>query len=275
MQRKDGNTTRKVRELYRNTAIKTSRTQQGGIEGVWPVGCRKHNNALVIVKAIHLGKELVEGLLALVVGGKTGVTTLTNGVYLIDKDDAGSLFIGLFKEVTDLSGTASNKHLHKFRARDGKERNVCLARNRFSKQGFARSWRAYQQSTVGKLCANSRIFTRVFQEAYDLRKRFLGLILASNIFKRNSGFLAINHLGTRFTQTAAKGAASKGIAAKGHGVISTHCLFELTIKPNTCSNHKNERQDGGNKVVDDKRLGIIGLRGGRILDALPVKGFYQ
>jgi hypothetical protein len=48
-------------------AVEPARSAQGWVEGVWPVGGGQHDHAVGRLEAVHLGQQLVEGLLALVV----------------------------------------------------------------------------------------------------------------------------------------------------------------------------------------------------------------
>ena len=87
-----------IRQLYRNPAVKTSRTKQRRIEGFRTVGRRQNDNTLLTVKTIHLSQKLVQRLLALVIAAHAGaVTLLTNRIDLVDKYDTRRFFIGLFK----------------------------------------------------------------------------------------------------------------------------------------------------------------------------------
>ena len=91
-------TTFQIRQLYRNPAVKTSRTKQRRIEGFRTVGRRQNDNTLLTVKTIHLSQKLVQRLLALVIAAHAGaVTLLTNRIDLVDKYDTRRFFIGLFK----------------------------------------------------------------------------------------------------------------------------------------------------------------------------------
>jgi hypothetical protein len=51
--------------------IETSRTEQGRIEHFGSVGGGQHDHVLGRGKAIHLGQDLVERLLALIVGAES------------------------------------------------------------------------------------------------------------------------------------------------------------------------------------------------------------
>ena len=74
---------------------------------------------------------------------RSGRHAFTDGVDLIDKYDAGSLFLCLFEQVSDLGGTHTYEHLHEFRTGNGEEGHVrlsgyCLGQHGLSCSG--RSW---------------------------------------------------------------------------------------------------------------------------------------
>ena len=52
----------------------------------------------MVIKTVHLGKQLVQGLLALVVSRKAAaIAFLTDGVDLIDEDDTRGFLFSLFE----------------------------------------------------------------------------------------------------------------------------------------------------------------------------------
>ena len=84
----------------------------------------------MVIEAIHLGQQLIERLLALVVAAKAAaIALLTNSIDLVDKDDARGLFLGLLKQVAHLGGATADEHLDELRTRNAKERNTSLAGN--------------------------------------------------------------------------------------------------------------------------------------------------
>ena len=57
----------KIGQLNRYAPIEPAWPQQRLVKRIWPVCGRQYNNALLRVKAVHFGKQLVERLLALIV----------------------------------------------------------------------------------------------------------------------------------------------------------------------------------------------------------------
>ena len=138
----------------------------------------------MVIEAVHLGQKLVERLLALVVATKAAaIALLADGIDLIDKDDARSLFLGLLKQVAYLGGTAADKHLDKLRTRNTKERHACLTGNGLGEQGFTGTRRANKESTARQLGTDLLVALRLLQKIDDLLKGLLGLFLPATSLK--------------------------------------------------------------------------------------------
>lgn len=104
------------RETKRRT--KTARPKQGCIEHVGTVGAGEHEDARRRIKAVHLNEDLIERILPLVVAAHQSVLTLTtgssDGVNLVDKDDARLVLPRLRKEVADARWADAHDHLDEF-----------------------------------------------------------------------------------------------------------------------------------------------------------------
>lgn len=214
-----------VGQLNGDAAVKTTGAQQSGIEAVRTVGGSEDDDTLVVVEAIHLGQQLVERLLTLVVAAKAATVTLfADGINLIDKYDTGGLFLSLLKQVAHLGGATADEHLDELRARNAKERYARLAGNSLGKQGLTSARRAHEKSTARQLGADFLIALRLLQKVDDLLQGFLGLFLTSNILKGHANILGGDNARTGLTQTAAaKAAATKihGRAVIAHGLLHT------------------------------------------------------
>jgi hypothetical protein len=115
MNTKDASPALKVGEVDGNLPVESSRTEQSLIEDVHSVRRGDGNNAGVAIEAIHLNKDLVDCLLALVVTTRKASTSLPSySVNLIDKDDARRVLFRLGEDVTDTTSTDTDEHLHKF-----------------------------------------------------------------------------------------------------------------------------------------------------------------
>ena len=204
-----------VGQLHGHTAVKPAGTGQGRVKGIRAVGSRQNNDASVALKAVHLGKQLVQGLLALVVAAKlAAVAFLANGVDLINEHDTGCFFFGLLEQVTHLGGTHAHEHLHELRAGDGEEGHVGFACHGLGQHGLAGARRAYQQNALGHGGADLLVLLGVVQIIDDLLQVLLGFVLTGHIRKADAvGGLHI-HLCVGFAR-----------AAKHHGARAAACLF--------------------------------------------------
>src|SRR5450755_3452259 len=102
-----------VRSLDRDTAVETSWPQQCFIQSIRSVGSSDNHHGLAGIKAVHLHQQLVQRLFTLIVAIDAGTALPTHGVDFIDKDDAGSGFLGLVKQVTHTAGTHTNQYFDK------------------------------------------------------------------------------------------------------------------------------------------------------------------
>lgn len=90
-----------VGKLDINLTVETSGTHESLVENIGAVGGGKDNHAAVGAETVHLGEQLVECVLTLVVGTHIRVLAAcaSHGVNLVDKYDTGGFFLGLTEEV--------------------------------------------------------------------------------------------------------------------------------------------------------------------------------
>ena len=138
-----------VGQLHRHPPVKASGPGQGGVQRLGPVGGCQNDDAVVALKAVHLGEQLVQGLLPLVVAADLPIPLFADGVNLVDEYDTGGLFLGLLEKVPDLGGAHAHEHLHKFRAGHGEEGHVGFTGHRLGQHGLAGARRAHQQNALG------------------------------------------------------------------------------------------------------------------------------
>ncbi len=139
--------------VYQDMAIEPSRPEQCRIQYFRPIGRRHDDDPFPGIKPIHLRKELVEGLLPLIMAAanRTNSPGFSQSIQLVNENDAGSLLLGLGKEVPDPSSPNTHEHLHEIRPTQAQERNLGLTRNGFGKKGLPRSRRSHQQHTLRNL----------------------------------------------------------------------------------------------------------------------------
>ena len=183
------NTSLQIRTLHNDPPVETARTQQRRIQNFRTVGSGKDQKAFGSIKAIHLGKKLIQRLLTLIVSSVMGITGFTDGVDLIDKDDTRRILLCLFKQIADTGGTHADEHLNKLRTRQREERYVRLSRHRLRKQCFTGTRRADQQRSFRQLGSDLCIFSRIMQEIYHFLEGLFRLILSCHILEQNACFL--------------------------------------------------------------------------------------
>ena len=134
---KDALTALEVGKINGDLTIETAGTEEGLIENIDTVGGGNGDNAGVAIETVHLDEDLVDGLLALVVAtGETGTTLTTDGIDLINEDDAGGVLLGLAEDVTDTGGTDANEHLDELGTRDGDEGYAGLTGHGLGEKGL-------------------------------------------------------------------------------------------------------------------------------------------
>ena len=120
-------TTLEVRLLHDDTTIETTRTKQRRIENLRTVRRAHDHDALRRIEAIHLGQQLIQGLLTLLVSTEAGISRLTDGIDLIDEDDAWCRLCRLLEQITHTARTDADEHLDEIRTGQTVERHLCLA----------------------------------------------------------------------------------------------------------------------------------------------------
>ena len=172
-----------VGELDRDAAVKAARARERGVEGIRAVRGGEDDDAGVVLKAVHLGEQLVERLLALVVAAEAAVTLLADGVYLVYEHDAGGLLLGLAEEVAHLARAHAYEHLDKLGAGHGEEGHVGFAGDGLGEHGLAGSRRADEEDALGHRRADLAVLARVVEVIDYLGETLLGLVLARHVCK--------------------------------------------------------------------------------------------
>ena len=164
--------------------VKTAGAQQRRVENVGAVGGCDDDHTFLGVEAVHFHKELVERLLALVVSAAHAVAAVTSdGIDLIDENQAGRVLFPLFEHVAHAGCTYTDEHLHEIRSGDREERHIRLAGDRAGEKGFSRSRRADHQHALGDGAAEFLEFLGIAEEIYDLEQLFLRLLDASHVLE--------------------------------------------------------------------------------------------
>ena len=184
MHGQDGLPAAPVGQIHGDAAIEATGPHQGRIQHVGTVGGRQQDHAGVVGKAVHLGEQLVEGLLPFVVAAADARPPLAaHRIDLVDEDDAGRLGLGLAEQVPHPTGTHPHEHLHEFRGRHREERHPGLAGDGTGQQGLARARRPHQQYTLGNAGTDGGVALRGLEEGHHLLELLLGLSDSGHILK--------------------------------------------------------------------------------------------
>ena len=166
-------------------AVEAAGAQQRRVEHVGPVGGGDQDDAVVRLEAVHLDEQLVQRLLALVVTtAEARAAVATDGVDLVDEDDAGGVLLPLLEQVAHAAGADAHEHLDEVRARDREERHARLAGDGAGQQRLTGSRRSHHEHTLGDAPAEPGELLRVLEEVDDLLDLVLRLFDAGDVERR-------------------------------------------------------------------------------------------
>merc|ERR1719484_271612 len=123
-----------VRQVHGDAAVEAARSQQGVVEDVGAVRRGDDDHARVAREAVHLRQDLVESLLALIVGreASTAGPLAPNRVDLVDENDARRVLLRVSEQASDATGADADEHLDELGTGAGDERDTGLAGDRAS-----------------------------------------------------------------------------------------------------------------------------------------------
>ena len=186
-----------VGQSHLDLPVETSGTHQRLVQNIDPVGRRQDDHARIGLETVHLGQQLVERILPLVIAREPGVlaTGPADGVDFVDEKNTGSFLLGLLEKVTHARSAHAHEHLHEIRAGNRQERHIGLSRHRLRQQGFTRSRRAYQQRALGNFRTDGFVFVGFLEEIDDLHDLDLCLLQSGNVLESHLfRVLLVEHL---------------------------------------------------------------------------------
>ena len=216
---KDALTALEVGKVDGDLAIEPAGTEEGLIQNIDTVGSGNGNDAGVAIETVHLDKDLVDGLLTLIVAtGETGTTLTTDGIDLINENDAGSILLGLAEDVTDTGGTDTDEHLDELGTRDGDEGNAGLTRDGLGQEGLTGTGRSVQDDTTGDAASVSAVNLGLLEEIDDLGKLELGTVTAGDVLEGDAGVGDHLDLGLGLAKSHGVAGSTAGHAGVAAGV---------------------------------------------------------
>jgi len=144
---------------HNNVTIQPPRPRQCLVKNFREIGGCYDYNALGAVKAIHFGKQLVEGHAHVLL-----VLRITGSAYrvdLVNKNDAWRLLLGIFKELSHTPCPHTNIHLFKLRARRVEKGHTGLSSDGLGEQRLAGAGRSHEKHALCHFSAQSRKLFRV------------------------------------------------------------------------------------------------------------------
>ena len=167
-----------VGTLHDDAPVEAARAQQRRVEHVGAVGGGQDDDAFARVEAVHLGQDLVQRLLALVVAAelRAAAARAADGVELVDEDDRGRGLPGLLEQVAHARRADADDHLDELGGAQAEEGHARLAGDRPRQQRLAGSGRADQQHALRHRAAEPLVLLGVLQEVDDLDQLVLGLV---------------------------------------------------------------------------------------------------
>ena len=170
----------RVGRLHGHPPVEAPRAQQRRIEHLGPVGRGDHDHPDRGVEAVHLGEDLVERLLALVVPAAEAADRAGAGaadrVELVDEDDRRRRLLGLLEEIAHPGGANADEQLDELRGGDREERHLRLPGERPGQQRLAGPGRAGQQHAARDPATQAPVLLGIFEEVDELGQLLLGLV---------------------------------------------------------------------------------------------------
>ena len=194
-------------------AIEASGSDERGVEHIGAVGRGDNDDAVARAESVHLDENGVEGLLAFVVAaaGEPAAATTTDGVDLVEEDDAGGGVLGLLEQVTDARCADADEHLDEVGTRDREEGDIRFARDGLGEEGLAAPRLTGEEHAPGDASAQAGESLGVLEELDDLGDFGLCFFDAGDILEGDAGHL----FGHGFVTGLAEGPDHAPAAARG------------------------------------------------------------
>src|SRR6202041_2641579 len=123
------------------------------------------DHAFIRFKSIHLHKQRIQSLLALIVpAAQSSSAMASNRIDFIDENNARRILLALFKKIANAACAHAHEHLNEVRTRNREERDIRFAGNCSRQQSLASSRRPNQQHALGNSSAQLLKLLRILQE---------------------------------------------------------------------------------------------------------------
>lgn len=141
-----------IRQTKLDAPVETTRSEQGRIQRIGSVGGHQHLDITSWVETIKLVDELKHRSLHLVITSGTVVKSSTsNGIDLIEEDDARLLRPRHLEKLSNHPRALSYVFLDQLRTNDSNEGGVCAVSNSTGAQCLSRSRRSVEKDTLRRV----------------------------------------------------------------------------------------------------------------------------
>src|SRR5918995_2995877 len=223
-----------VREVNHHSPVEAPGPQKCLVEHVWLVGGGQHDHALLAGETIHLGENLVEGLLLLARSADRRLAAGPSyGVELVDKDDRGCVLAGLLEEVAHATSADAHEQFDELRGAQGEERHPRLPRDGPRQESLARSRGSHQEHAFRGRSPKAGVLLGVLEEVHDLDELVLGLLDAGDVVEGNLRVLLL---------VVAPGAAPTD--AREGTAHAAALLLSAPIEPDVAPDQQQRRTEG-------------------------------
>src|SRR5215208_4494773 len=223
-----------VREVHHHAPVEAPGPQECLVEHVGLVGGGQHDHALLAGETIHLGQDLVEGLLLLARSPHHRLTAGPSyGIELVDKDDRRGVLAGLLEEVAHATSADAHEQLDELRGAQGEERYTRLARDGPRQERLARSRGSHQEHAFRCRSPKAGVLLGVLEKVHDLDELVLRLIYAGDVVEGDLRVLLL---------VVAPGAAPTD-AREGAAHTAT-LLLSAPIEPDVAADQEQRRTEG-------------------------------
>jgi hypothetical protein len=181
-----------VRRLHEDAPVEAPGPEQSLVEHVRPIGRSDHDHARRRIEAVHLGQDLIQRLLALVVAAAEardpGRPRAPDRVELVDEDDRRRSLLRLGEQVAHARGSDPDDRLHELRRGDREEGCICLSGNRAREQRLAGARRAGQEDAARNPATELAVLRRTAKEVDHFGQLVLGLVDPGDVLERHPVF---------------------------------------------------------------------------------------
>ena len=173
-----------LRQFQGDLPVEAPGPHQCVVQDVGPVGGRHDNDRFLRRKTVHFGKDLVQGLLALLVPAPdTYAAGSPYGIQLVYENDCRGVLLGVFEQVPDPRCADTDKDLYELGTADAEERHARFARGCPGHQRLAHARRTCEEDPLGKLRTQGEVLGGVLEEINDLDQFVLGIGEARHVLE--------------------------------------------------------------------------------------------